>query len=89
MLARGGLARAREVADALALSPAGGAEVNAIVQAVPDATWRLEHRRLAPTLADARRRSSSWHVCHRAVIHSVWMSATDRKWEHNEPGQRL
>jgi excisionase family DNA binding protein len=45
--------RARQLVEELGLVPAGGRDVNAIVRAVPDAAWRLDHRAFAPLLAVA------------------------------------
>jgi excisionase family DNA binding protein len=45
--------RAQRLIDELALAPARGAQVNAILRAVPDSAWRLDHRRIAPVLAVA------------------------------------
>jgi excisionase family DNA binding protein len=45
--------RARRLIDELALSPAHGAQVNAIVRAVPEQAWGLDHREIAPLLAVA------------------------------------
>ena len=45
--------RAQEVVEELALVPAHGAGVNAIVRAVPETAWRLGHREIAPVLAVA------------------------------------
>lgn len=45
--------RAQGLVDELALSPARGTQVNAIVRAVPEQSWRLDHRRIAPVLAVA------------------------------------
>jgi hypothetical protein len=45
--------RAHKLVDELALSPARGAQVDAIVRAVPEAAWRLGDRQIAPVLAVA------------------------------------
>lgn len=45
--------RARRLVDELGLVPARGPVVNAIVRAVPDSAWRLNHRAVAPLLAVA------------------------------------
>lgn len=45
--------RAQQLVDELALSPARGADVNAIVRSVPESAWRLDHRDVAPLLAVA------------------------------------
>lgn len=44
---------AHQLVDELALVPAHGAAVNAIVRAVPESAWRLGHRDVAPVLAVA------------------------------------
>lgn len=45
--------RAQQLVGELGLVPARGPDVNAIVRAVPDAAWRLDHRAVAPLLAVA------------------------------------
>lgn len=44
---------AQQLVDELALSPARGADVNAIVRSVPESAWRLDYRDVAPLLAVA------------------------------------
>jgi excisionase family DNA binding protein len=44
---------AQQLIEELALVPAQGAAVNAIVRAVPESAWRLGHRDVAPVLAVA------------------------------------
>lgn len=44
---------AQQLVEELGLVPARGADVNAIIRAVPDSAWRLQHRVVAPLLAVA------------------------------------
>lgn len=66
--------RAQRLFDELALRLASGAQVNAVVRAVPESAWRLAHRGMAPRLAvaldlveygDARSREAAEHLAHR------------------------
>lgn len=66
--------RAEQLVDELALRSASGAQVNAVVRAVPESAWRLAHRGMTPRLAvalelvehgDARSREAAEHLAHR------------------------
>jgi excisionase family DNA binding protein len=83
--------RARGLIDELALSPARGAQVNAIVRAVPESAWRLDHRRIAPVLAvaldlaehgDARSREAAERL-------AACVSRAHRRRETQHPQQHV
>lgn len=66
--------RAQQLVDELALAPARGADVNAIVRVVPESAWRLGRRKVAPVLAvaldlaehdDPRSREAAAHLARR------------------------